>query len=66
MLTFAYMVGEWVWQDAYVIKKSLKKLVLKKNILKMSNLKSQIFVQKLHDIKIKNIFCIIFCTLRLL
>ena len=23
MLTFAYMVGEWVWQDAYVIKKSL-------------------------------------------
>ena len=26
MLTFAYMVGEWVWQDAYVIKKSLKKI----------------------------------------
>ena len=24
MLTFAYMEGEWVWQDAYVTKKSLK------------------------------------------
>ena len=25
MLMFAYIVGGWVWQDAYVIKKSMKK-----------------------------------------
>ena len=27
MLTFAYMVGEWVWQDAYIIKKITEKIV---------------------------------------
>ena len=26
MLMFAYMVSGWVWQDAYVIDKSLKKI----------------------------------------
>ena len=55
MLTFAYIVGGWMWQDAYVIKKSPKILVLKKH-LENENFKSQKFVEKLHDIKIKNIF----------
>ena len=55
MLTFAYIVGGWVWQDAYVIKKSPKKLVLKKH-LENDNFKSQKLVEKLHDVKIKNNF----------
>ena len=27
LVMFAYMVGEWVWQDAYVIKKITKKII---------------------------------------
>ena len=55
----------WVWQDAYVIKKSMKKYFLKKNIVKIrkknwSNFKPQKLVQKLHDIEIKNNICIFF------
>ena len=52
-----------MWQDAYVIKKSMKKYFLKKNIVKIrkknwSNFKPQKLVQKLHDIEIKNNICI--------
>ena len=56
MLTFAYIVGGWVWQDAYVI----KKYFLKKNIVKSRNFKPQKLLQKLHDIEIKNNICIFF------
>jgi hypothetical protein len=44
-----------VGKDAYVIKKSPKILVLKKH-LENDNFKSQKIVEKLHGIKIKNIF----------
>ena len=56
----AYIVGGWVWQDAYVIKKSMKKIFSEKEHCEnqkkknRSNFKPPKLVQKLHDIEIKN------------
>ena len=35
MLTFAYMVGGWVWQDAYIIKK--QKIIQKSSETSIDN-----------------------------
>ena len=53
ILTFAYMVGGWVWENAYVIKKSSEKMIFwkkkplkvrKKMITARGNVLTNIFV----------------------
>ena len=44
MITFAYMVGGWVWQDAYVIKRITDEKQISWKMLKVGKSQKQIFL----------------------